>query len=78
MHLQFVGCGDAFGSGGKFNTCFHLVGRNINVLIDYVEFLVAMNKLAIDRNNVDTIFLTHFHEDHIGGVPFFLLEADYV
>ena len=27
MHLQFVGCGDAFGSGGRFNTCFHLVGR---------------------------------------------------
>ena len=79
MHLQFVGCGDAFGSGGRFNTCFHLVGRNINALIDCgATSLVAMNKLAIDRNNVDTIFLTHFHEDHIGGVPFFLLEANYV
>ena len=79
MYLQFVGCGDAFGSGGRFNTCFHLVGRNINALIDCgATSLVAMNKLAIDRNNVDTIFLTHFHEDHIGGVPFFLLEANYV
>ena len=26
MHLQFVGCGDAFGSGGRSDTCFHLVG----------------------------------------------------
>jgi len=77
MHLQFVGCGDAFGSGGRFNTCFHLVGRNINILIDCgATSLVAMNKLAINRNDVDTIFLTHFHEDHIGGVPFFLLEAN--
>ena len=79
MQLQFVGCGDAFGSGGQFNTCFHLVGRNINVLIDCgATSLVAMNRFAINRNDVSAIFLTHFHEDHVGGVPFFLLEANYV
>jgi ribonuclease BN (tRNA processing enzyme) len=79
MHLQFVGCGDAFGSGGRFNTCFHLVGKNINALIDCgATSLVAMNRLAIDRNAIDTIFISHFHADHIGGLPFFLLEANYV
>jgi ribonuclease BN (tRNA processing enzyme) len=79
MHLQFVGCGDAFGSGGRFNTCFHLVGRGINALIDCgATSLVALNKLAIDRNEIDVIFLTHFHGDHVGGVPFFILEANYV
>ena len=79
MHLQFVGCGDAFGSGGRFNTCFHLVGKKINALIDCgATSLVAMNRLAIDRNDIDTIFISHFHADHIGGLPFFLLEANYV
>jgi ribonuclease BN (tRNA processing enzyme) len=79
MRLQFVGCGDAFGSGGRFNTCFHLTGRNINVLIDCgASSLISMNKLAINRNNVNAIFVTHFHEDHVGGVPFYLLEANYV
>jgi ribonuclease BN (tRNA processing enzyme) len=79
MRLQFVGCGDAFGSGGRFNTCFHLVGRGINVLIDCgATSLVSMNKLAIDPNDVDVIFLTHFHADHVGGVPSFLLDANYV
>ena len=79
MHLQFVGCGDAFGSGGRFNTCFHLVGRGINALIDCgATSLVALNKLAINRNDIDVIFLTHFHGDHVGGVPFFILEANYV
>jgi ribonuclease BN (tRNA processing enzyme) len=79
MHLQFVGCGDAFGSGGRFNTCFHLVGKNINALIDCgATSLVAMNRLAIDRNAIDTIFISHFHADHIGGLPFLLLEANYV
>jgi ribonuclease BN (tRNA processing enzyme) len=79
MRLQFVGCGDAFGSGGRFNTCFHLVGRGVNVLIDCgATSLVSMNKLAIDPNDVDVIFLTHFHADHVGGVPSFLLDANYV
>jgi ribonuclease BN (tRNA processing enzyme) len=79
MHLQFVGCGDAFGSGGRFNTCFHLVGTKINALIDCgATSLVGMNRLAIDRNAIDTIFITHFHADHIAGLPFFLLEANYV
>lgn len=79
MHLQIVGCGDAFGTGGRFNTCFHLVGKNVNALIDCgASSLVGMNKLAIDRNAVSTILITHFHADHIGGVPFFILEANYV
>jgi len=79
MHLQFVGCGDAFGSGGRFNTCFHLVGNNINALIDCgATSLVAMNKLAISRSDVNTIYLTHFHADHVGGLPLFLLESHYV
>jgi ribonuclease BN (tRNA processing enzyme) len=79
MHLQFVGCGDAFGSGGRFNTCFHLVGREINALIDCgATSLVAMNNLAIDRKDIDAIFISHFHADHIGGLPFFILEANYV
>ena len=79
MYLQFVGCGDAFGTGGRFNTCFHLVGKNVNALIDCgSSSVVGMNKLAIDRNAVSTIFITHFHADHVGGLPFFILEANYV
>jgi ribonuclease BN (tRNA processing enzyme) len=79
MHLQFVGCGDAFGSGGRFNTCFHLVGAGINALIDCgASSLVALNKLAIKRNDIDVIFISHFHADHVGGVPFFILEASHV
>jgi ribonuclease BN (tRNA processing enzyme) len=79
MQVQFVGCGDAFGSGGRFNTCFHLVGPRINALIDCgATSLVSLNKLAIDRNAIDTIFISHFHVDHVGGVPPFILEANYV
>jgi ribonuclease BN (tRNA processing enzyme) len=79
MRLQFIGCGDAFGSGGRFNTCFHLVGRGTNALIDCgATSLVALNKHGIDRNAIDIILVTHFHADHVGGIPSFLLEASHV
>ncbi len=79
MHLQFIGSGDAFGSGGRFNTCFHVVGSEANFLIDCgASSLIAMNRLGIDRNAIDLILLSHFHSDHCGGVPFFMLDAQFV
>jgi ribonuclease BN (tRNA processing enzyme) len=79
MRIQFVGCGDAFGSGGRLNTCFHLLGEKTNVLIDCgATSLVGLKRFAIDRNAIDTIILTHFHADHFGGIPFFILDAQFV
>jgi ribonuclease BN (tRNA processing enzyme) len=79
MHVQIVGCGDAFGTGGRFNTSYHLRGDRINALVDCgASSLVALNRLGIDRNAIDVILISHFHADHIGGIPFFMLEANYV
>src|SRR5260221_9749209 len=79
MHLQFVGSGDAFGSGGRFNTCFHVVAEELNFLIDCgASSLVAMKRLGIDRNAIDLIVLTHYHADHCGGVAFFILDPQFV
>jgi ribonuclease BN (tRNA processing enzyme) len=78
MHLQFVGCGDAFGSGGRLNTCFHVVGEKANFLIDCgASSLVGLARLGISRDAIDTILITHFHGDHFGGLPFLLLDAQF-
>jgi ribonuclease BN (tRNA processing enzyme) len=78
MKLQFVGCGDAFGSGGRLNTCFHVRGESANFLIDCgASSLIGLKRLDIDRNAIQAIFITHFHADHFGGVPFFLLDAQF-
>ncbi|WP_420968437.1 MBL fold metallo-hydrolase [Bradyrhizobium sp. B120] len=78
MQLQFVGCGDAFGSGGRFNTCFHVSGQRANFLIDCgASSLPALKRLEIDRDAIDLILITHFHGDHFAGLPFFLLDAQF-
>ena len=78
MRLQFIGCGDAFGSGGRFNTCFYVEAVDGTFLIDCgATSLVAMKKLDIDRNAISAIVVTHFHADHFGGIPFFMLGAQF-
>jgi len=78
MHVTFVGCGDAFGSGGRLNTCFHVRATRTTFLIDCgASSLIGMNRFGIDRNAIDTILVTHFHADHFGGIPFFMLDAQF-
>jgi ribonuclease BN (tRNA processing enzyme) len=78
MQLRFVGCGDAFGSGGRSNTCFHVTGKGVNFLIDCgASSLPALKQFEIVRDEIDLILITHFHGDHFAGLPFFLLDAQF-
>src|SRR3981189_1953419 len=78
MQVQFIGCGDALGSGGRFNTCFHFTGERVNFLIDCgASALPALKRLGIARDDIDLILITHFHGDHFGGLPFLLLDAQF-
>jgi ribonuclease BN (tRNA processing enzyme) len=78
MQLRFVGCGDALGSGGRYNTCFHVTGERVNFLIDCgASSLPALKRLGIARDDIDLILITHFHGDHFGGLPFLLLDAQF-
>lgn len=79
IEVTFVGCGDAFGSGGRFNTCFHVANGERRFLIDCgATSMVALKALGLDPNAIGTILITHFHADHFGGLPFFLLDARFV
>ncbi|HEY5126913.1 MAG TPA: MBL fold metallo-hydrolase [Bradyrhizobium sp.] len=78
MQLRFVGCGDALGSGGRYNTCFHVTGERVNFLIDCgASSLPALKRQGIARDGIDLILITHFHGDHFGGLPFLLLDAQF-
>jgi ribonuclease BN (tRNA processing enzyme) len=76
MKFHFIGSGDAFGTGGRFNTCFRVEHSRGSLLIDCgASSMVALRKAGVEPNSIDTIFITHLHGDHFGGLPFFLLDA---
>ncbi len=76
MEIQFLGSGDAFGSGGRFNTCFMVSTPETRFLIDCgATSMVAMNRRGVDPNSIDKILLSHLHGDHFGGVVFLLVHA---
>lgn len=79
MKLTIVGSGDAFGSGGRQQTCYHVACGSEDVLIDCgATALIGMQQLGLDPDRVSTVFISHLHGDHFGGLVWFLLHAHYV
>ncbi len=79
MRLTIIGCGDAFGAGGRLQTSFHVRSTPSTFLIDCgASSLVGMRRLGIEPNDIDTVFVTHLHGDHFGGLPWLLIDAQYV
>jgi ribonuclease BN (tRNA processing enzyme) len=74
--VRFVGSGDSFGSGGRFQTCILVDAPGSRVAIDFgTSSLIALAQQGIEHNTIDAILLTHLHGDHCGGVPFLLVDA---
>ncbi len=79
MELQFLGSGDAFGSGGRFNTCFLVRDRQGAFLIDCgASSMIALRKFGVDPNTIRAVVISHLHGDHFGGLPFFILDSQLV
>jgi ribonuclease BN (tRNA processing enzyme) len=76
VKVTFAGTGDAFGSGGRFNTCFVVEAADICFAIDFgATSLNALNVLGFPHNKIDVILLTHLHGDHCAGVASLMLDA---
>jgi ribonuclease BN (tRNA processing enzyme) len=79
MRVTVVGSGDAFGSGGRFNTCFFLETAKAALLVDCgASTLIALKARGLDPNRIDGIVLSHLHGDHFGGLPFLLLDGQFL
>jgi ribonuclease BN (tRNA processing enzyme) len=79
MKLTIVGCGDAFGSGGRLQTCYHVALSDAEFLIDCgATTLIGMQRQGLDPDRVSTIFISHLHGDHFAGLVWLLLHAHYV
>lgn len=79
VEVQFIGSGDTFGSGGRFQTCISVKAASDHILIDCgASSLIAFKGAGVRPNEIGCILITHFHGDHFGGIPFFLLDAQLI
>ncbi|HSF94726.1 MAG TPA: MBL fold metallo-hydrolase [Thermohalobaculum sp.] len=76
LTVTFVGTGDAFGTGGRMNTCILVDAPGIRFAIDFGATSVnALKGLGIEHDSIDAILLTHLHGDHAAGIPVLLMDA---
>lgn len=81
MEVTIVGSGDAFGSGGRFQTCVALAdrpGAAPHTLVDCgATSMTALRQREIDPSAITTVIVTHLHGDHFGGLPFLILDGQF-
>ena len=78
MKLHILGCGDAFGSGGRNQSGYLFAASDRLFLLDCgPTTLLAMKRAGFAPRRLDTIILSHLHGDHFGGIPFFFIEYLY-
>lgn len=80
MQVTVAGSGDAFGSGGRFQTCIAVAVDNDvpRLLVDCgATSLTALRRQLIDPNEIDTVVISHLHGDHFGGLPFLILDGQF-
>lgn len=78
--VTFAGCGDAFGSGGRFQACIHLRQASLAapVLLDCgATSLTALRRCGLDPGEIGAVFVSHLHGDHFGGLPFLILDGQF-
>ena len=78
MKVHILGCGDAFGNGGRNQSGYLVEAADRLFLLDCgPTTLLAMKKAGFDPRRLDVIFLSHLHGDHFGGLPFFFISYLY-
>ena len=79
VSIKFLGSGDAFGSGGRLQTCIFIESAESKYLLDCgASALISMKRFAMRTDEIDAILITHLHGDHFGGIPFFILDSQLI
>lgn len=78
VEIQFLGSGDAFGSGGRLQACIHVQTAETQFLLDCgASAVIGMKRFGVDPSRIDWILISHLHGDHFAGIPFLILDGQF-
>ncbi len=70
-----LGSSNAIPSKDHENTHMVIVGEERTILVDCVSTpVVRLEQAGVDFNDLTDIIITHFHPDHVSGVPLLLMD----
>ena len=70
-----LGSSNAVPSKDHENTHLVIVGEEQTILVDCVSNpVVRLEQAGVDFNDLTDIVITHFHPDHVSGVPLLLMD----
>ena len=77
MRLTVVGSSDAFNAAGRGHSCYLLEGEGVApLMVDFgATALAAMRRVGRAPSEIEAVAVTHLHGDHVGGIPFLLLDG---
>ncbi len=70
----FLGSSNAVPTRDHENTHLAIIGEKRSILVDCVSNpVVRLEEAGVDFNELTDIIITHFHPDHVSGVPLLLM-----
>lgn len=76
MKINVLGSGNAFNTNGRAHAAYLIEAQNSGcILLDCgATTLYRLQQINFDFDLLDGVLLTHFHGDHIGGLPFLFIQ----
>jgi ribonuclease BN (tRNA processing enzyme) len=75
LGVTVLGAGDAFASGGRFQSGYVIEAGGCHFLMEAGPTLLpALKRARIDPVDLDFILISHLHGDHFAGLPFLMLQ----
>lgn len=69
LHVAIVGSGSPLPDPKRGNPCVAVIaGKKVCIVDAGEQSSETLNRMQIDAGHIETVLLTHFHSDHIGGL----------